>query len=81
MQSQNSTPLTLDEHRELGREISEIHRRLRELSGLVTAVYGPVNRASFSFLKSAEAMNRLCQDLQTQAAKDLPGYPVDNLYR
>jgi hypothetical protein len=79
--AENTSPLTLEEHRELGHEITAIHSRLRELCNLIVDVYGPVNRASFSFLKTTEAMDRLCQDLQTQASKDLPGFAVDKLYR
>jgi hypothetical protein len=70
----------LEEHRELGRQVREAHARLHELCGLVISVYGPNNRAAFSFLKVAEAMDRLCLDLQTQASRDLPGFPIDGFY-
>ena len=43
-------------------------------------VYGANNRAAFSFLKIADDMERLCQDLQAQVSRDYPGYDVDNLY-
>jgi hypothetical protein len=73
-------PLTLEEHRELGRAIRAARGRLHELCGLVVSVYGPNNRAAFSFLRAAEAMDRLAQDLQTQASHDLPGFPTDGFY-
>jgi hypothetical protein len=55
-------------------------QRLRILCALVVDVYGPANRASFSFLKAMEAMERLEQDLATQALHDLPGYPSNDIY-
>jgi len=73
-------PLTLEEHRELGRELRAANARLQELCKVVVGVYGPNNQASFTFLKAADSLNRLCQDLQAQAAKDLPGSSVDGLY-
>jgi hypothetical protein len=57
-----------------------INARLQELCKLVVTVYGPHNQAAFTFLKAAEDVNRLCLDLQAQAAKDFPGYPVEGLY-
>ena len=59
-------PLTIDEHRELGREMKATAQRLRALCELVVSVYGPANRASFSFLKALEAN-----------PKKLPGRPAD----
>ncbi|MBZ5583541.1 MAG: hypothetical protein LAQ30_15305 [Acidobacteriia bacterium] len=47
---------------------------------MVASVYGPNNSASFSFQKAAAAMDRLCLDLQTQAARDLPGVHIDGFY-
>jgi hypothetical protein len=73
-------PLTIDEHRELGREMKATAQRLRALCELVVSVYGPANRASFSFLKALEAIELLEQDLATQAMHDLPGYPSNDLY-
>jgi hypothetical protein len=55
-------------------------QRLRALCELVVAVYGPANRASFSFLKAMEAIEHLEQDLATQAMQDLPGYPSNDIY-
>ena len=80
MQSQSLIPLTLDEHRELGREMRETALRLQELCALVVGVYGPHNRAAFNFQKATEALDQLRQDLQTQASLDLPGVPVDDIY-
>ena len=54
--------------------------RLRELCDVVAGVYGPNNRAAFGFLKIADDMDRLCQDLQAQVSRDYPGYNVDDLY-
>ena len=80
MRPHSPVPLTLEEHRELGAEMRSTYTRLQELRKMVVSVYGPHTQAAFSFLKMAEQMNRLCQDLQAQAAKDLPDYPVDGLY-
>jgi hypothetical protein len=81
MNSATPRPLTLEEHRELGLEIRAASARLRELSRLVASVYGPNNRAAFSFLKVTEAMDRLLSDLETQALQDLPGSPAASFYR
>ena len=80
MRPETSTPLTLEEHRELSREVRAARARLRELCNVVVGVYGPNNRAAFSFLKITEAMERLSQDLQAQVAQDYPGSSVDDLY-
>ena len=80
MRLQAPVPLTLEEHRELGRELRAANTRLQELYKVVVGVYGPNNQASFTFRKVAENLNRLCQDLQAQAAHDLPGFSVDGLY-
>ena len=80
MQSEIVNPLTLEEHRELGRELSAMNARMRELCHLVVQVYGPHNRASFTFLKTAEGMERLCQDMQTQVTLDHPGFSVEKFY-
>jgi hypothetical protein len=57
-----------------------VNARLQELCKVVVSVYGPHNTAAFNFIKAAEQISRLCQDLQAQAARDLPGYPIDGLY-
>ena len=80
MRPEASNPLTLEEHRQLGRELRAANARLRQLSELVVSVYGPNNRAAFSFLKLAEAMERTCQDLETQATRDVGGYPGETFY-
>ena len=80
MRPQAPVPLTWAEHWELGQELRAVNARLQELSKVVVGVYGPNNQASFTFLKVAENLNRLCQDLQAQAAKDHPGFSVDGFY-
>ena len=80
MRPQTPVPLTLEEHRELGAEIRAANARLQELCKVVVSVYGPNTQVGFTFIRTAEAMNRLCGDLQTQATHDLPGYPVDGIY-
>ena len=80
MRPENPVPLTLEEHRELGREMRATNLRLRQLCVLVVDVYGPNNPAVFSFLKTLEAVQQLCHDLQTQAAQDAPGLFTDDIY-
>lgn len=80
MRLQSPVPLTLEEHRELGAEMRTVNARMQELCKLVVSVYGPQNSAAFTFIKAAEQVGKLCQDLQAQAAKDLPGYPIDGIY-
>jgi len=57
-----------------------VNARLQELCKVVVSVYGPNTQAAITFLKVADGMHRLCQDLQSQAAKDHPGYPVEGFY-
>ncbi len=57
-----------------------INARMQALCKMVVSIYGPNAQAAFTFLKAAEQANRLCHDLQAQAAKDLPGYPIEGLY-
>ena len=80
MRPETSSPLTLEEHRELGHEMQATRARLSELCKVVASVYGPNNRAAFSFLRLTDAMDRLCQNLQAQVSQDYPGPDVDNLY-
>lgn len=80
MRPQTPLPLTMEEHIELGRELLLTRARMRELCDLVVGVYGPQNRAAFSFQKAADALDRLCGDLQAQAAEDLPDCKLDGLY-
>src|SRR5205807_5453213 len=72
--------LSFDEHREMGREMKATVKRLRALCDLFVEVYGPHNRAAFSFLKAMEAIEHLEQDLATQATWDLPGYNASEFY-
>ena len=53
-------------------------KRLRVLCELVVGVYGPQSRAAFSFLRAMEDVERLNQDLNTQATHD--GFPGTDLY-
>ena len=64
----------------LGVEIRAANARLQELCKVVVSVYGPNAQAAFTFQKVAEGVQRLCQDLQAQASRDLPGYPTDGFY-
>jgi hypothetical protein len=80
MRPETSFPLTLEEHRELGREIKRASARLRELEALVQDVYGPQNQAAFTFQRLTACMDRLVADLQAQAAEDLAGSNVEGLY-
>jgi hypothetical protein len=80
MRSENQVPLTLEEHRELGREMKKAAARLRELCGLVIEVYGPQSAAGFRFQKAMEALEHLNQELETQATRDLNGASPRSLY-
>jgi hypothetical protein len=80
MRPETSHPLTLDEHRQLGSELRAANARVRQLCDLVAGVYGPNNRAAFTFQKLAETMERLCQELETQAGRDLAGNSSDTFY-
>jgi len=80
MRSENTLPLTSDEHRELAAEMRDISARLNELEKLVTSVYGPASRVAFSFVKTLETLDRLRADLEWQATVDLPG-ERDGFYR
>jgi hypothetical protein len=78
--AENFISLTVDEHRELGREMKAAARRLRVLCDLVVDVYGPANRAAFSFVKAMEAIEHLELDLAAQAVQDVSGYPSNDLF-
>jgi hypothetical protein len=80
MRPETIVPLTLEEHRELAVELCRTRARVRELCNVVVGIYGPNNPAAFTFLKVAESMDRLCNDLQAQASRDCPGNAVPNLY-
>jgi len=81
MRPASPNPLTLDEHRELGAELRATRLRLHEMCTLVMSVYGPQNQAAFDFVKTAESMDRLCEDLQAQAEHDWPGHPTEGFYQ
>ncbi|SPF55778.1 conserved hypothetical protein [Candidatus Sulfopaludibacter sp. SbA4] len=80
MRPETLLPLTLDEHRELGRELRRTSTRLRELCKMTVGAYGPNSHAAFSFAKAVESLERLSKDMQAQAAHDCPGLPTDHLY-
>jgi hypothetical protein len=80
MRSETILPLTLDEHRDLAAELRRTRNRMRELCNVVVGIYGPNNSAAFTFLKAAESMDRLCNDMQAQAARDCPGAAIPELY-
>jgi len=73
-------PLTLEEHRELGKEMKVSAARLRELCGLVVSVYGPQSSAGFRFMKAIDALDHLRQELETQAVRDLSGHGPERFY-
>lgn len=80
MRPETTNPLTLDEHRQLGAELRCANARMRQLCGLLVDVYGPNNRAAFTFQKLVETMERLRQELETQACRDLGGNASDAFY-
>ena len=51
---------------------------MRALCDLVVGVYGPQNRAAFSFLRAMEDVEHLNRDLNAQATLD--GLPGNDLY-
>jgi hypothetical protein len=80
MTPESSLPLTLEEHRELGRELRAMNSRLQELGALMVRVYGPQNPAASGFTGLTQALERLRGELGAQAAQDLPGYPMNGIY-
>jgi hypothetical protein len=76
----NSSPLTKEEHQDLGLELRATESRLRELCDLALDVYGPNHRVSFSFQKLLDAMSRLRSDLQAQLDKEFPAFNGDSPY-
>jgi len=80
MRPETQSPLTFDEHREMGQELRAAKARVRELCNVVVSIYGPNNQASFTFLKVAESMDRLCKDMQAQAERDCPGIRINGMY-
>lgn len=80
MRPETIVPLTLEEHRQLGVELRAANARMRRLCGLVVDVYGPNNRAAFTFQKLVETMERLSQELETQAGHDLALHSSETFY-
>lgn len=80
MRPETSNPLTLEEHRQLGREMRAANQRLHTLCDLVVSVYGPNNRAAFTFQKLAETIELVCKEMEAQADKDVPGHPGESFY-
>ena len=80
MRPETPNPLTLEEHRRLGSELRAANLRLHQLCDIIVSVYGPQNRAAFSFQRVTEAIDRLCADLETQATWDGAGFKKDNFY-
>lgn len=80
MRRDSPNPLSLEEHRQLGKELRVTNARLRQLSALVLSLYGPNNGAAFTFQKVAEAMDHLCNELENQASHDLAGYHAETFY-
>jgi hypothetical protein len=80
MRRESANPLTLEEHRQLGKELRVTNARLRQLCALVVSVYGPNNGAAFTFQKVAEAMDHLCNELENQASHDVAGYSSETFY-
>ena len=81
MAAETPLPLTLEEHRDLGREIRRTTARFHELRTLVTMVYGRNSLAAFNFEKAVETLERLQEDMEAQAAQDLAGARAEGLYR
>ena len=73
MRPQTPVPLTWEEHTELSRELRITRSRLHELAAMVQDVYGQQSRPGFAFQKVNEELDRLCEELEIQAAADLPG--------
>jgi hypothetical protein len=73
-------PLTLEEHRQLARELRLTSARLHELCSLVVSLYGSESRAAFTFSRAAESVDRLRHEMQTQAAVDWPEAVHEHIY-
>jgi len=64
----------------MGAELRKSRARFHELALLLAEIYGSNNQAAYSFARSVEAIDRLCADLQAQAARDWPGRLTDGIY-
>lgn len=80
MDPDTNAPLTFEEHHELSGQLREANARLNELCTMVTGIYGPHNRASFTFLKLVSLIDHLMLDLQTQVQDDCPRHHTNGLY-
>jgi hypothetical protein len=74
-------PLTYEEHRDLGREISATKSRLLHLGQMVSSVYGPDSASASDFQKVNDALEILCGRLGAQADEDCPGRSASDFYR
>ncbi len=73
-------PLTVEEHRELARELRVTSARLHQLCELVVTVYGSESRAAFTFSRAVDSVDRLRHEMQTQVALDCPEAAKDHIY-
>ena len=53
---------------------------MHEFCRLIVDAYGPKSQAAFNFLKAAEALDRLCLEMESQASHDWPGQHVGGIY-
>ena len=94
--AENFISLSIDEHRELGREMKATVKRLRVLCALVVDVYGPANRAASSaeavavtrrttcsarMISAGPAANALARKRGAIIAEFQNGLPPSPLYR
>jgi hypothetical protein len=80
MNLESPLPLTLEEHRELGKEMRTAGARLQELCILVVKIYGAQNPAARRFLEVTEAIEDLKHELEAQAERDWPDQPAEGIY-
>jgi len=66
------SPLSAEEHRELGDELRKTQERLHALYEMLSGVYGPDHYTAFSFQRVNTSLQELRRDLETQAADDCP---------
>jgi hypothetical protein len=74
-------PLSYEEHRDLGREISATKSRLLHLGDMVSSVYGAESASAADFQKVNEALDQLGRRLGAQADKDCPGRRASDFYK
>jgi len=73
-------PLNLEEHREFARELQGAGARMRELCGVLVAVYGTDSRPAFTMRRAIEWIDNTRREMQVQADRDIPGLAA-GLYR